>query len=572
MKVKMVGLGKCGSRTVLDFYAVVHGQKPVTPTFRTRGKHGAVGELLGSTRRRLRSFKASITGTQINLPDPVEYVVADVDETNDVLRIFQQDTESGENTEFMGKIMRLHDTMAHGCGNFHILGQAVMRKYLEDSRQYDEVVGKVGSTSDGTELFFVCFSLGGGTGGGSAIELAERLRREMIRPGRNQQTCILGVAVLPEQFDVKGLTDYDAEEGDSRLDPSRLGYSAGRFLLQQHARVHGFDGTLLISNNIIPAEFLAQNGIGLEDFHGKMNEFLANIIREIATQHTKFLPEIDSADVRDLKTLLGGESVLAGYSNRKLEDKRRFPDRALDGLASVLLEAITPVRSSLHSKDDFAHPLRGLSVDVDLDPGFLEKFSGQQVDRKAMMNEPITLPREFRQAKSVAVFYGVPRDDIFLPTEREFLHHFLQRFFPSALREVYSYHHPRDTHVVTILVAGLFSQETLWNMYQYLKHSWIKPEKRGQSFENDLDALINGNEPIAKGSLTDLVSGEVETFDRDLWPNVDQTFEEASVHLRVPSSYFQNSFVQLEQIAMGLEDFRLLGKRGHMSVRAPRLP
>ena len=471
--------------------------------------------------------------------------------------------------------MRLHETMVHGCGNFHILGQAVMRKYLDDKRQYDEVVGTVGSTAEGTELFFVCFSLGGGTGGGSAIELAERLRREALRPGRNQQTCILGVAVRPEQFDVKGLGDSDgsdSEDGDPLLDPSRLGYSAGRFLLQQHARVHGFDGTLLISNNIIPAEFLSRHGIGLEDFHGKMNEFLANIIREIATQHTKFLPEIDSADVRDLKTLLGGETVLAGFSHRKLDEKKRAPDRALDSLGAVLLEAISPVRQLLRNKEDFDQPLRGLSVDVKLDPEFLERFSGARVDRNTLLNEPMEIPREFRQAKSVAVFYGIPRDDVFLPTEREFLHHFLQRFFPSALREVYAYHHLRDTHVVTILVTGLFSQETLWNMYQYLKHSWVKPEKRSKDFESDLDTLITGDDAIGKGSVANLVSGNIETFDRDLWPNIDQTFEEAAAHLRVPPGFFQSSLMELEQVAKGLEDFRLLGKRGHMGVRAPKLP
>ncbi len=572
MRVKMVGLGKCGSRTVLDFHAVVHGQKPVTPSFRTRGKYGTVGELMGSTRRKLRALTSAVTRNRNYLPDPVEYMVADVDETNDVLRIFQQDAESGENTEFEGKIMRLHETLAHGCGNFHILGQAVMKKYLENSKHYDDVVGKIGTQSESAEMFFICFSLGGGTGGGSAIELAERLHREITRPGRNHQTLILGVAVLPELFTIKKLSDDGTEEEDPRTDPSRLGYSAGRFLLQQHARVHGFDGTLLISNNIIPSDYLTQHGIGLEDFHGKMNEFLANIIRELATQHTKFLPEIDSADVRDLKTLLGGEGVLAGYTQKKLEGKKSQPERSLDDLAGMLVEAISPVRQTLRTKDDFDQHLRGLSVDVDLDQDFLERFVGSRVDRRSLLNDPVTLPREFRQAKSVAIFYGIPRDDVFLPGERELLHEFLQRFFPNALREVYSYHHLRDTHVVTMLVSGLFSKETLWDMYQYFKHSWVKSEIRNSGFENDMDSLIVGDKPITKKDLADLVSTDQETFDRDLWPNVDQVFEEAAVHLKVPNTYFQSSLMDLEKVAIGLEDFRLLGKRGQTGVRAPRIP
>ena len=573
MRIKMMGLGKCGSRTVLDFYAVVHGQKPVTPTFRLRGKYGGVGEWLGGTKRRFRAFKATVSGNRNHLPDPAEYIVADVDETNDVLRIFQEDTEGGESAEFLGKILRLHETMAHGCGNFHILGQAVMQRYLQNARHYDDVVGKVGSQSDGTELLFICFSLGGGTGGGSAIELAQRLRDELTRPGRNQQMCLLGVAVLPELFDIKTLDGATGlEEEDSRTDPSRLGYSAGRFLLQQHARTHGFDGTLVISNNIIPVEYLTQHGIGLEDFHGKMNEFLANIIREIATQHTMYLPEIDSADVRDLKTLLGGELVLGGFSQRKLEDKSRSAEMAMDSLGGMLVEAISPVRHTLQTKDDFDQPLRGLSVDVEMDPDFLQLVSGVRVDRKVLLEQTVTIPREFRQAKSVAVFYGVPREEIFMPAEREFLHEFLQRFFPNALREVFPYHHLRDVHVVTILVAGLFSQETLWDIYQYLKQSWIKPERRNTAFENDLDALITGDSPITKESLDSLVSGKVETFHSDLWPNIDQTFREAAVHLRVPNNYFESSLMDLEQVVSGLEDFRLLGKRGQTGIRAPKLP
>ncbi|MBI3954084.1 MAG: hypothetical protein HY330_06190 [Chloroflexi bacterium] len=572
MRVKMVGLGKCGSRTVLDFYAVVHGQKPVTPTFRFRGKYGALGEWMSGARRRFQSFKTAVSGHRNYLPDPAEYIVADVDETNDVLQIFQQDSESKEGAEFLGKILRLHDTMAHGCGNFHILGQGVMRKYLESPRHYDDVIGRPGSAAEGTELFFICFSLGGGTGGGSAIELAHRLRQELARPGHTQQTCILGVGVMPELFDISALDrERTDQEVDLRTDPSRLGYSAGRFMLQQYARLHGFDGLLLISNNIIPNEYLTQHGIGLEDFHGKMNEFLANIIREVATQHTKFLPEIDSADVRDLKTLLGGEAVIAGFARRKLPEKRHAPERALDSVAAMIVEAISPVRQRLRSKEDFQQPLHGLSVDVEMDRDF-QALASRGLDHRTLLSEPLALPREFRQAKCVAAFYGVPRDDVFLPTEREFLHHCLQRFFPNALREVFSYHHLSDQYVVTILISGLFGREALWDVYQYLKQSWIKPAKRTGGFEDDLDALVVGDEPITREQLRALVSGDTEVFHSDLWPDMARTFEEVAAQLRAPSTYFTDAMLNLDQVAAGLENFRLLGKRGIKAVRAPRLP
>ena len=73
-------------------------------------------------------------------------------------------------------------------------------------------------------------------------------------------------------------------------------------------------------------------------------------------------------------------------------------------------------------------------------------------------------------------------------------------------------------------------------------------------------------------TLKPLVADPIETFHSDLWPRVEDTFSEAAVQLRVPRTYFSNALLTLEQVAAGLEDFRLLGKRGMSPIRAPRLP
>jgi hypothetical protein len=170
MKIKILGVGKCGSRLCYDFFAQIRNLPSSYEIRAAQNKAGwskvakLVIEKTGypHLRHELRKEWEALVGAEL-LRDQAFYAIVDSDlDNNEVAGQFEFLAANGEALLFPGKSYSLNG-LAGGC-QYHVISE----RFAHEWQPIPEEL----LSPEGSEIFAFAFSTGGGTGGGAGVQLA----------------------------------------------------------------------------------------------------------------------------------------------------------------------------------------------------------------------------------------------------------------------------------------------------------------------------------------------------------------------------------------------------------------
>ena len=202
MKVKIVGIGKCGIRIAYDLFAYTRGVPSAyeirleisesRPIARRSARYcpGNLKKKLDPLRAWLKQL-ANDFNALYRIAEAPEYVTIDSDSANNEIVnrviIATRGSDGAKETHLFPGTN--HDLNKHegGC-NFHVVSE-----YL--AREWTDVPSNI-TACDGISIFVTSFSIAGGTGGGSAPIICSRAR---VKISEKQSQChFMGLGVLPK--------------------------------------------------------------------------------------------------------------------------------------------------------------------------------------------------------------------------------------------------------------------------------------------------------------------------------------------------------------------------------------
>ena len=565
MFMKIVGLGKCGSRIVYDFHVAIRGGLTSYEIHYKNKRFKLFSEIKRQTSMLKSKFRDGWFG--LLLPDEADLIVGDVDANNDVIGAVYEDAAD---TIFTGKILSFDWARGGGCANYHILGEQIM-KYMLDNSQFSDVllsdVGKGGPES--IDIYTIAFSLGGGTGGGASTTLAETVKQKVYDTSSSKFVYILGVGILPEQGDLFRVIKEEAIQYDEEhsVGDSNLAFSAGRYLTKHYAKNVGFDGVLLVTNNILPLIEMRNRGIEARQAFGKLNFYIANLLMELSTSSTSKLPSLENPDANELKMLTGGECFCAGFAESASNE---FSD-----ICRMFIKAIRPVQTNNENNYEI---LEGLSITLEDDLYIQQleeiyKKDDNYIKLLEMKSSEIELPYEFRQAIRVGVFYGVPHSKNAYESENNFIMQATRKFFPNANLRFYRYYHNRRNCCMMIWIVGLCSSEILYLKERYIFDGWkLKPDfEKAEAVQQFIEKSVAGNKKIDAEMLRNILDSELEHYNPELWSEVDTILESLKQQLNISDEDIDKAKLNIDQIAGSLDHFREIAHRTKTFIKRPSL-
>src|SRR5258708_2890777 len=114
MNIKIIGVGKCGSRMCYDFFAYIRGF-PLAYDIRTRTRVSPLSRILEEMKKhsgiqaaaiKWRTYWEQLTGTEL-LKDSAYYAIVDSDLANNEITQFVLKDREGEETIFPGRSYHL---------------------------------------------------------------------------------------------------------------------------------------------------------------------------------------------------------------------------------------------------------------------------------------------------------------------------------------------------------------------------------------------------------------------------------------------------------------------------------
>jgi hypothetical protein len=262
MKIKLIGVGKCGSRLCYDFFAQIRGL-PTAYEIRAElslgGWKKVTDFLMKKTgfpylRFQLRKQWEALTGAEL-LRDAAFYAIVDSDlDNNEVAKQLEVLAGNGKALAFPGRPFSLNG-LTGGC-QYHLISERMVHQWKSIQ---EELLG-----SEGSEIFAFAFSAAGGTGGGAGPMLAAESRDSKYVKTSTQVIHRMGIAVLPESDEPyfadehKSSPDGIAQAPTPPMDAVEK-YNVGRFFVSTLGRRtfsdrsgnNSVNGTWLVSNDLL---------------------------------------------------------------------------------------------------------------------------------------------------------------------------------------------------------------------------------------------------------------------------------------------------------------------------------
>lgn len=196
MKTVVCGLGKCGSRMIMDLNAMLFNGEF---SYKLRANDKKYTDLLHLFKKLwTRSSEISNFIREDEKPD---MFLGDPDNQYEVVSMLcadSGDTREEKIREKLKKNIIQFPNYHQACGQYHIIGEKVMADLIDryGGIRHSVIEPHIKKNSESNaSAFFLCFSAGGGTGCGTSTTLAEVIARE----AREQYTNLLiaGIAALP---------------------------------------------------------------------------------------------------------------------------------------------------------------------------------------------------------------------------------------------------------------------------------------------------------------------------------------------------------------------------------------
>lgn len=556
MKTVVCGLGKCGSRMMLDLNALLYNGE-FSWKLRAESSRG-----LELWRKFMKLFASSNQSSAFIHDDEAPSIyLGDPDGENEVVALLSRDSGNTQEELIRDKLKHnlIHfDNYRQACGQYHIVGEKVMANLMTyspgnvDKKVMEPHIKK--NSADNASIYFLCFSAGGGTGCGTSTVLAEELAKKIQR--EDVVAFIAGIAILP-----------------GSLESENYSVSAGRFITKVLSSAHAksFDAVFTVSNSI-----LANLRTDMHLVQSQANVFAANIICSIINSSSRYSISPINPDGTELRKNIHG---LAYFCHAQASGAALGELPALD----LLRRALQPVENQEDTeRSDKETIFQGTSINL-YHPRFfpreeLEKIlckiseyrtqveNGLKTDKPEENSVPLGdqeklnalleelfpdqkkgLPLATRSCDNVVVLRGIPADGgKSTPWEQTALTKILERLFPKASIHYYATYHKMREETLTLLPSGYISQEILGFITEYLASVWQnaegkKPEKK------EISALLSGQGQIGAEELEKIL-GPREHFELKYKDFLDMQSRITSI-CKLQAKDWENSYLDVEDAA-----------------------
>ncbi len=582
MKTVLCGLGKCGCRMALDFHSLIFDGKfsyelHIPRELIKKEREGFWAKLFG------KSNNPSYSTLARNIQsDEVPHIhMGDADANNEVINMCRTPSEDEKETENRRKLeeyvidfSNYHD----GCGQYHIIGEQVMRNLLEKDSQskaagltekvVNAYINRENNRGENVSSYILLFGAGGGTGCGTstilAQEIAQRAKNEFVN------MLLAGVAALP---------------GDQESNNYKI--SAGRFLTKflSAERATSFDTIFTISNSI-----MQEKDEDKDLTFCRANLFVAHFICSLINSSSKYHRSPVNTDGPELRKNIHGLSYFCYGQHEKAID----PD-GLIGM-ELLTRALGPVTTYPVKKDGgFKSWLTRDRGNDTLPPPAEEesaargdtfqgssillsdnKFSAEQwnaildtlrefrervreenpekdieklrsLATELFPNPKDDLPLAMRSCQNVVVLRGVPESGKASTWEQTVVTTALERLFPKADIHYYITYHPMELETLTLIPSNYISREILGLICTYLCEVW-KPGSNNKKAERVLLAkMLAKDEDISEETIEEFL-GDREHFEQK-FPDFLEMKERLSGLFKLEENAWEDSFIKAASVA-----------------------
>ena len=503
MKIKMVGIGKCGVRIAYDLFAYTRDLRS-SYEIRLNIKENSIVGKFRQLRAAITAFLAEPHGFYRIAQEPI-YIAIDSDSNNNEIVNSVAFKDPGENDEqqhvFRAQHFDLNDHKG-GC-NFHVVSESIAREWNSIPNQIVD--------SMNINIYVTSFSIGGGTGGGSAPIICALSKRSTAQ----DHLChYMGLGILPK-------SDEQYLETDMLLSmPDYEKFSTGRFLASVYGNriAQGMNSVWLFSNDILRFIVDRVDERGLEQDGGEMklnlshvNFFVAQSLTVLANSSSAVTISDSNLDSKELNDFLNGRPFVSAMSQRNIENTGADFYHDVLQVKKLLSGAISNPRQGRRGLEGLSVPvpecdlgqLRRILSDSSADYGkFMEDVSGYDADKG---------PIEFKTTNRLIVLYGQPekRTSEF---KKDTIIKVCEKIFPNSQKAHFFFRHHSTTETLLLLLVDPFIQPVVSAIYYYANNAW------GQSNQNStaaFDKLI-GNDRFSERSCRKLFT-EHEQFPKSIY-------------------------------------------------------
>lgn len=556
MKTVVCGLGKCGTRMVLDLNALIYGGKY---SCQLRGPNSSRNDK-GVFERFLDMFKSKPVLLSETLPDEEvpSMHMGDSDGQNEVVAMCTADSGDPKDEERLKRLLEgliRFDNYHDACGQYHIIGEAVMRNlFATNNKIKPQIIESYIRQNDvnNVSAYFIMFSAGGGTGCGTATILAEKIAQ--TANDENHNMLIAGIAALP---------------GEKESDNYKI--SAGRFItkLLSAERSTSFDAVFTVSNTIMEGIENDQMEVQTE-----ANMFAAHLVFSLINSSSKYNRSSVEMDGPELRKNIHGLAYFC-FAQQMMQGATT----SLPGL-QLLQTALSPVSASDKFDQKNPNPLsfEGVSIsfleedtfDMDSWTEMLDKIGefrkfvesgGEKGDRynraslqgdtkamKAKLDELFDdpraqLPLAMRSCKNVVILRGVGEGSKSSQGEQTCMQTLVEALFPKARVHYYATYHRMKEDTLTIIPSDYLSGEIVDMIIAYLSNVW----EREVEADEIVDMLIGTSEKINEQDI-EATFGDREMFERH-FPDFERMRTNTARRFGEDENSWEDKYVKAAHVA-----------------------
>ena len=495
MKIKIVGIGKCGVRVAYDFFAYTD-DFPSSYEIRIETNEGAFSQILDKLtnldvtsvqrhimrlRAKFKELKNDISGLY-RIAEKPHYATIDSDiENNEILNKATLFDDEGREAIFPGKNYLLNNHKG-GC-NVHVVSESLVRGWANVP---DDI-----TSNNNISIYVTSFSIAGGTGGGSAPAICRFSRTTM---NDKNQCHHMGLGILPKSDE----RYRENEAGLSMADYEK--FNVGRFFASIYGDRFRDDvkSLWLFSNDtlrFLVEEQNEQKALGEIGGEQKLNLSLVNTcIAQSLTILSNSSSGLTSADTnldpRELNDVLAGRPFLSGVSKRNVENADQSVEHQVMNVKALLRNALSNVKEQKGLLEGLSVPVRESGLrnlhkilnDQCNDPqSFHATLAGYDADEG---------PIEFRTTWRLIMLYGQP-EKLHSAYKIQLLESACEKIFPNAQKFPFTFRHHGSKETLLLFLVDPFILPVVSSMYYYANNAW---SQSGKNFNADFDALIDANE------------------------------------------------------------------------------
>ena len=479
MQVKMVGIGKCGVRIAYDLFAYT---KELSSSYEIRVNTGETG-----VARKLRLIHAQISGFFAGahgiyrIAQEPTYIAIDSDSRNNEIVnsvAFKDHGKSDEKKQYVFGAQHFDLNNHKGGCNFHVVSESIARGWENIPNQIVD--------SMNINIYVTSFSIGGGTGGGSAPIICAESKRSRTQ----DHLChYMGLGILPKSDEPFLDTDMLLTMADYEK------FSTGRFFASLYGNRIGnaMDSVWLFSNDIL--RFVADRAdeATLKTRRGKtelnlsyVNFFVAKSLSVLANSSSALTISDSNLDSKELSDFLNGRPFVSAFSQRDGEESGASLNHDVLQVKKLLSGAISNPKEGPRGLEGLSVPvpeqdLVQLKRLLDDSSSDYEDFNSAMSDYKAKEG-----PIEFMTADRLLLLYGQPETN-YSEIRKETIKKACETIFPNSQKAHFCFRHKSTTQTLLLLLVDPFIQPVLSSIYYYTNNAW---GKRDENYTDHFDNII----------------------------------------------------------------------------------